>query len=143
MTTNPRSRARARAVQALYQWQLTGQNVADIEKQFLTEEDMKGVDVAYFSTLLHEVPANLKTLDGHLAEVIDRDIDAVDPVERAVLRLGVCELLLHPEVPYRVAINEAVEVAKVYGAEQGHKYVNGVLDKLARKLRQLEIGARK
>lgn len=143
MSSNPRSRARARAVQALYQWQLTGQNVSDIESQFLAEEDMKGVDVAYFSTLLHEVPANLKTFDEHLAGVIDRGIEAVDPVERAVLRLGVCELALHPEVPYRVAINEAVELAKVYGAEQGHKYVNGVLDKLARKLRKPETGARK
>lgn len=143
MNANSRSRARARAVQALYQWQLTGQNVSDVESQFLAEEDMNGVDVGYFSTLLHEVPANLKSFDEHLASVIDRGIDAVDPVERAVLRLGVCELALHPEVPYRVAINEAVELAKVYGAEQGHKYVNGVLDKLARKLRKAETGARK
>ena len=143
MAANPRSRARSRAVQALYQWQLTGQNVSDVETQFLAEEDMSGVDVGYFSTLLHEVPANLKSFDEYLASVIDRGIDAVDPVERAVLRLGVCELALHPEVPYRVAINEAVELAKVFGAEQGHKYVNGVLDKLARKLRKPETSARK
>jgi N utilization substance protein B len=143
MSANPRSRARSRAVQALYQWQLTGQNVSDVETQFLAEEDMSGVDVGYFSTLLHEVPANLKSFDEYLASVIDRGIDAVDPVERAVLRLGVCELALHPEVPYRVAINEAVELAKVFGAEQGHKYVNGVLDKLARKLRKPETSARK
>jgi len=143
MSGNPRSLARSRALQALYQWQMTGQSVSDIEAQFLTEQEMDGVDREYFSTLLHEVPANVHALDAHLKPHLDRSIDSVDPVERALLRLGVCELAMHPEVPYRVVINEAVELAKTFGAEAGHKYINGVLDKAARTLRPAEQGARR
>jgi N utilization substance protein B len=96
--------------------------------------------VDYFKDLLHGVPANLDELDAGLKGCVDRSIDSVDPVERAILRLGAYEMMHHPEVPYRVVINEAVELAKVFGAEQGHKYVNGVLDKLARKVRKAEAG---
>jgi N utilization substance protein B len=143
MAANPRSLARSRALQALYQWQMTGQNVGDIETQFFTEQEMEGVDKEYFSALLHEVPAHLNAFDAELKPFLDRSIDSVDPVERALLRLGVCELSLHPEVPYRVVINEAVELAKTFGAEAGHKYINGVLDKLGRKLRPAEQSARR
>jgi N utilization substance protein B len=143
MAANPRSLARSRALQALYQWQMTGQNVGDIETQFFTEQEMEGVDREYFSALLHEVPAHLHQFDAELRPFLDRAIESVDPVERALLRLGVCELSLHPEVPYRVVINEAVELAKTFGAEAGHKYINGVLDKLGRKLRPAEQTARR
>lgn len=143
MGANPRSLARSRALQALYQWQMTDQSVSDIEAQFLVEQDMEGVDTAYFSALLHEVPANLHALDGHIKPFLDRAMESVDPVERAVLRLGACELALHPETPYRVVINEAVELAKIFGAEAGHKYINGVLDKVGRSLRPAEQGARR
>ena len=139
MSANPRSLARSRALQALYQWQMTGQSVGDIEAQFLTEQEMEGVDKEYFAALLHEVPANLHAFDAHLKPFLDRAIESVDPVERALLRLGVCELAMHPEVPYRVVINEAVELAKTYGGTDGYKYVNGVLDKLAAKVRAVEI----
>jgi N utilization substance protein B len=143
MSQNPRSMARSKALQAIYQWQVAGQSVSDIEAQFLTEEDMAGVEIAYFSLLLHEVPANLHQLDAQITPFLDRAIESVDPVERAVLRLGACELMMHPEVPYRVVINESVELAKIFGAEQGHKYVNGVLDKVARELRPTERGGRR
>ena len=133
-----RSRARRLAMQALYQWQMTGQNVADIEAQFLAEQDMSGAEIPYFQELLHEVPARLDELDEALAPLLSRDLQQVDPVERAVLRIGAYELSARPDVPYRVVINEAVNLAKRFGAEQGHRFINGVLDKLARRLRQAE-----
>lgn len=135
-----RSKARQYVVQALYQWQLTGQDIADIDSQFVTEQDVKTFDVPYFRELLHGVPAHLGALDEHLGPLLDRAISSVDPVERAILRLGAYELIRHPEVPYRVAINEAVELAKKFGAEQGHKYVNGVLDRVAKAVRRPEMG---
>jgi N utilization substance protein B len=134
-----RSRARSRALQALYQWQLTGQDVADIEAQFLAERDMGNVDAGYFGDLLRGVTSHLHELDDHAAPYLDRGVEQVDPVERAILRLGIYELAFHPEVPYRVAINEAVELGKSFGAEQGHKYVNSILDRVARKLRAAEM----
>jgi N utilization substance protein B len=133
-----RSQARHHAVQAVYQWQMTGQNVSDIETQFLTEQDQDGFEVPYFKELLHGVLTHLAELDAQLQPCLDRAIESVDPVERAILRLGTFEFAHHPEVPFRVVINEAVELAKVFGAEQGHKYVNGVLDKLAKKIRPIE-----
>ncbi len=137
--TGKRSKARHHALQALYQWQLTGQDVSDIDNQFLTEQDVKTFEVPYFKELLHGVPANLHALDEQLSPLLDRALASVDPVERAILRLGAYELMCHPEVPFRVAIDEAVELAKIFGAEQGHKYVNGVLDKMAQKVRRSEI----
>jgi len=130
-----RSRARRYAVQALYEWQVSGNDLRDIEAEFLASQDMAKVDVAYFQELLHQVPACLDALDAHLAPLLDRPIREVDPVERAILRLGAYELAERPEIPYRVAINEAVDLAKTFGAEQGHRFINGVLDKLAKKLR--------
>lgn len=139
-----RSRARSVLVQALYQWQMTGQDISQIEAQFLAEgEEMADVDQDYFTALLHEVPTRLKELDAHLSPYLDRSISQVDPVERAILRLGACELALHPEVPYRVVINEGVELAKRFGAEQGHKYINSILDKVARDLRAVEVSAKR
>jgi N utilization substance protein B len=138
--SSKRTKARHHAVQAIYQWQMAGHDVSEVENQILESEDTKSFEVDYFKDLLHGVPANLDELDAGLKGCVDRSIDSVDPVERAILRLGAYEMMHHPEVPYRVVINEAVELAKVFGAEQGHKYVNGVLDKLARKVRKAEAG---
>jgi N utilization substance protein B len=138
-----RSRARHYAVQALYQWQLAGQDVGDIVAQFLTGPEAAKFDTDYFRDLLRGVTTHAAELDGHLSPHVDRPIGQIDPVERAILRLGAYELAHHPEVPYRVAINEAVELAKTFGAEEGHKYVNGVLDKVARALRAVEVAARR
>ncbi len=138
-----RSRSRSLAIQALYQWQLAGQDVTAIISHFMLEQDGKKFDSDYFSELVHGVPARVDELDAALAPCVDRALESVDPVERAILRLGTYELIVHPEIPYRVVINEAVELAKVFGAEQGHRYVNGVLDKAARALRPLETAARR
>ena len=138
-----RTKARRNAVQALYQWQLTGQDTSDIESQFIAEHDMNGVDIEYFSELLRQVPLRLHELDDHISPHLDRAMDEVDPVERAILRMSVYELEFRLDVPYKAIINEAVELAKTFGAEHGHKYVNGVVDKVAKKLRKMEIDANK
>jgi N utilization substance protein B len=136
-----RSQARKHAVQAIYQWQIAGQDIADIINQFLEEQNLERFEIPYFQELMRGVPTHLVELDELLKPSLDRAIESVDPVERAILRLGAYELSHKPEVPYRVVINEAVELAKVFGAEQGHKFVNGVLDQVAKKVRALEIDA--
>lgn len=138
-----RSRSRSLAVQALYQWQIAGQDIGAIINHFMIEQDAKKFDTDYFAELVRAVPTRLTELDAALQPCIDRSLDAVDPVERAILRLGAYELMAHPEIPYRVVINEAVELAKTFGAEKGHRYVNGVLDKAARALRAVETAARR
>ena len=138
-----RSLARSHATQAVYQWQVTGENVGDIVNHFLSEQDPNQFEVGYFRELVTGVPQNLDELDQALAPLLDRPVESVDLVERAILRLGAYELAKHPEIPYRVVINEAVELAKTFGADKGHKYINGVLDKLAKSLRALEVGAGK
>jgi len=136
-----RHQSRRHALQALYQWQVTGDDLGEITNQFLTDQDAGKFDVPYFQDLLTGVAKNTDTLDSHLQPLLDRDVDKVDLVERAILRLGTYELSQPPEIPYRVVINEAVELAKVFGAEQGHRYVNGVLDKLSKTLRPFEKNA--
>lgn len=136
-----RSRTKARhcAVQALYQWQMTGNDEAQIFAQFLAERSMAKVNVGYFRELLYGVVACVVDIDKCLQQYLDRGIDEVDDVERAVLRLGGYELIYRLEVPYRVAINEALEAAKVFGSEQGYRFVNGVLDKVAHEVRSVEV----
>jgi N utilization substance protein B len=140
--TQKRSQARKHAVQAIYQWQMAGQDVADIANQFLEEQDLDSFEIPYFQDLLQGIPSHLGELDELLKPSLDRAIESVDPVERAILRIGAYELKHKIEIPYRVVINEAVELAKVFGAEQGHKFVNGVLDQVARKVRAVEVGAK-
>ncbi|WP_428605890.1 transcription antitermination factor NusB [Sedimenticola sp.] len=134
-----RSQARHHAVQAIYQWQVAGQDIKDIRNQFVADQKADSFELAYFEALLHGVPAHLDELDELLGPFLDRSIESVDPVERAILRLGAFELRYQLDVPYKVIINESIELSKVFGAEQGHKYVNGVLDKLARQLRAGEL----
>ena len=109
--------------------------------QVVAGNDSRQYDVRYFEELVRGVPTHLDEIDAHLAPLLDRSIEQVDLIERALLRLGAYELQHHLEVPFRVVINEAVELAKAYGAEQGHRYVNGILDKLAKSLRPLERSA--
>lgn len=140
MSGGSRNRARQAAVQALYQWQLTQQPPGEIESHFINDHELQGVDLEYFHRLVREVPLHLHELDDHLIPHLDRDIEEVDPVERAILRIGAFELEFHPEIPYKVVLNEAVELAKTFGAEHGHKYINAVLDKVAGHLRPGETG---
>ena len=129
-------------MQALYQWQLAGQDVADIVAQFGEESHANAEQQAYFAELLRGVLGHLDELDAQLAPLLERPLAQVDPVERAILRVGAYELAHRPEVPYRVVINEGVELAKRFGAEQGHRFINGVLDRLARTLRPTEQARR-
>lgn len=142
--SSPSARRKARrfALQALYQWQLAGADLADIEMQFRRDNDMKKVDRDYFHELLHGVPSKLDELDDELQPVLDRKVSELSQVEKVILRIGAFELLHRLDVPYRVVINEGIELAKLFGADDSFKYVNGVLDKLARKIRRLEQAPR-
>lgn len=134
-----RSWARRYGMQALYQWQMTAQDLDLIRDQFLIDQDMSKADVAYFQELLYQVVAQLERIDSVLGPFLDRPPEQVDPVERAILRIAAYELINRLDIPYRVVLNEAVEMAKKFGAEQGHRFVNGVLDKTAHQLRTVEI----
>lgn len=123
--------ARRAALQAIYQWQATGQAAEEIAGQFEQEQSFERIDEAYFSLLLQGVINNVHELDAALESHIDRPLRQVDPVERAILRIAAFELTHCAEVPWRVVINESIELARVFGAEQGHRFINGVLDKLA------------
>lgn len=132
----PRSRARRAALQALYQWQMTAEALDTIAAQFRAAKTWKRIDEALFDALLNGVPGNVDALDEHLAPFLDRPISQVDPIERAILRMGAFELTQRQDIPWRVVINECVELAREFGAEQSHRYVNGILDNLARRTRE-------
>lgn len=129
-----RSWARRRAVQALYQWELAGQDLAEIEAQFRTGQEMDRADVDYFLELLHRVPAHLDELRAALQPCMERPIESLDPVERTILLIGAYELERRREIPYRAVISEAVELARMFGSDDGFRFINGVLDRLARTL---------
>ena len=132
-------RARRCAVQALYQWQLSGQDPQDILEEFIAEREIVDVDLDSFAALTRGVPREIVVLLDDLGELIDRDWMQVDPVERSVLLIGAYELRFCPQVPWRVVIDQGVELCKMFGAQDGYRYINGILDKLARKLRDVEI----
>jgi len=125
-------------VQALYQWDLSGSSLSEIEVQFLEDEDFSKADKDYFHELLHQVPARLDEVEQAFTSFLDRPLDEIDPVERAVLRMASYELMARIDVPYKVIINESVNLTKKFGAEQAYKYINGVLDQTARRLRAVE-----
>ncbi|KGI78734.1 transcription antitermination factor NusB [Oleiagrimonas soli] len=133
-----RSRSRRRALQAIYAWQMNDAGIDKVIAQFRHEQDMEVADLEYFEDLLKGVAAHVAELDAGITPHLDRPVEQVDPIERAALRLAAYELKFRPDVPYRVVINEAVEVTKRFGADHGHTYVNGVLDKLAQDWRRLE-----
>ncbi|MGB5606864.1 MAG: transcription antitermination factor NusB [Gammaproteobacteria bacterium] len=130
-SAHARSRARRLAMQALYQWDLSGADMAEIRSQFAEQEDFSKADAAYFTGLLNEVVTHAEAIDSTISGNIDRPFKQLDPVERAILRLATYELLYRTDVPFRVVIDEAVSLTKKFGAEQGHSFVNGVLDKTA------------
>jgi N utilization substance protein B len=134
-----RRKARQYAVQALYQWQMAGADVLDIETQFVTDFNFNKTDREYFHAILYGVPENVSTLDEKIIPLLDRAIKDLGPVELSILRLSTYELLFCLDVPYKVVINEGVNLTKEFGSTDAHKYINGVLDKLARELRKGEI----
>ena len=131
--------ARSLAMQALYQWHIAGQSLNEIEAQFRVDNDFAGVDGAYFHEILTGVAHNKPEIDGAFAAFLDIPLEELDPVELAILRLSTWEMAHRVDVPYRVVINEGIELAKVFGATDGHKFVNGGLDKLAPTLRAAEV----
>ncbi|MFN3234659.1 MAG: transcription antitermination factor NusB [Gammaproteobacteria bacterium] len=134
-----RRKARYYAVQALYQWQTAQNELADIEHQFLTQFEDKHVEIPYFQELLFNIPKHLDELDNFYAGYLtNRTVDEIDPIELAILRLAVYELAHRKDVPYKVCINEALELTKTFGSQEGFKFVNGILDKTARDLRTEE-----
>ena len=135
----PVQRARRRALQALYQRQLTGQDAGVIILQFHQAQDFKGVDVGYFEALVRGVILEQETLDEKLQPFMDRSLEVVDAIEKNILRLAAWELLHAPQLQFRIVLDEAVDLAQRFGAEQGHAYVNGVLDKAARAWRPNEF----
>ena len=131
-----RRKARILALQAVYSWQISGNLIADIEQQMLIETDVTKIDVEYFKDLASGVAVNYKLLDESVSPHLTRPFDDLDMVERAILRLSSYELKFREDVPYKVAINEGIELAKIFGAEDSHKFVNGVLDKAVKHLRK-------
>lgn len=136
----PRRRARRRALQALYQWQLNQDSATAIIKQFVDEQNFDGVDQPYFEMLVSEVVDRQQALDAQLAPLLERVDASLDQTERVILRLGANELLHHPEIPYRVVLDEALELSHRFGSDNAHTFINGVLDRLARQARAIEMG---
>lgn len=142
-SASERHNARHYAIQAMYQWQVAGAPIADIEFEFLSQHIEKKIDMAYFKELLHGIPANKDDIDNAIKPFLKRSMTDIDPVELAVLRLATYELLKRPDVPYRVIINEALQLTKKFGSVEGYKFVNGVLDRIAKTHREVEIKSQK
>lgn len=129
-----RHRARKLAVQAIYQWQLAATPWSELEKSFFTAVNIKKIDLEYLRFLLFNVINHVNDIDAMIIPILDRSLDDLNPVELAILRLAVCELLYQKDVPYKVVINEALELEKVFGSTDGFKYVNAILDKIRTKV---------
>ena len=133
-----RRKARHYGLQALYQWTLSGASATDIEAEFRVDNDFQYTDGEYFSAVLKGVVKDVEALEALFSPSLDRKLEELDPIERNLLRLGTFELRDRIDVPYKVVINEAVALAKKFGATDSHRYINGVLDKVARDLRTVE-----
>jgi N utilization substance protein B len=135
-----RRRSRRRALQAIYQWQITGQSAGEILQQFRDVQDLSQVDEEHFEALLEGVIRQTEQLDLQLAPFLDRPVSQVDLMERVVIRIGAWELLNSRDIPYRVILDESIDLARRFGSEQGHAFVNAVLDKAAKAWRPGETG---
>ena len=135
MKPSPRRKARELAVQAVYSWQLSQNSISDVETNFITDNAKRRFDIEYFQLLLKGVASNLSELDLAISPHVDRPLEDVDHVEKSILRVAIFELSECKEVPYKVVINEAIELAKSFGADDSHKFVNGVLDKAVKLIR--------
>ena len=133
-----RKHARDKAMQALYQWQMSGEDLDWIRDMYLEEQGVASGDEEYFLELLYQVPKNLAAIERAYRAHVEGREEFLDPIETSILRIATYELMFHLEIPYRAVINEAVNLARAYGADDGHKFVNGVLDPVARDLRPVE-----
>ena len=138
-----RRRAREFVLQGLYQWRVGGADEADVAAQIPEMDDFAKADRDFFVTTLHRVIGQQETLTALVAAYVDRPFRELSPIEACVLLMGACELANDPETPYRVIINEAIELTKSFGGTDGHRYVNGVLDKVAAAVRPAEVEAKK
>ncbi len=134
-----RRKARHYGVQALYKWHMVGGDPQAIVSEFCSDYDFKNVDIEYFTILLNSIPSDVDHLEAVLLPILDRKLDELDPIERSVLRLGTFELEKRPDIPYKVVISESVALAKKFGATESYRYINGVLDEVARLLRSDEM----
>lgn len=149
MTTNApaiskraRIKARRNTVQALYQWFMTGKEVSDVIAEFESDKQtLAKTDVDYFKLLLRGTIKHNDELDSRIVDLLDRPVNELDAIERAILHIGCYELEYHLEIPWRIVVNESIELAKLFGAEGSHKYINGILDKVAKELRPTEINS--
>jgi len=141
-TPSQRRNARQALVQALYQWQLGGDNISEIETQFYSDNKLKKADKVYFSELLHAIPARVSELDEIYGIYLDRGQNQLDPVSLAILRIATYELTQRIDLPYKVVINEAINLAKTFGPTEAHKFINGIVDRVAAKIRHVEFQAR-
>jgi N utilization substance protein B len=143
--SNPSERHNARryALQAMYQWQVAGAPIHEIEQEFIKEHIDKKVDMEYFKELIYGIPENKEAVDNAIKPFLHRSMSDIDPVELAVLRLATYELLKRPDVPYRVIINEALQLTKKFGSVEGYKFINGILDRIAKANREVEIKMQK
>jgi N utilization substance protein B len=134
-----RGKSRRLAMQAIYQWQMTGDSITDIKQQFFDANNMAKLDPEFFSQMVSGVASSISELDPLLEKYMTRTTESVDPVERAILRLATYEFINRLDVPYRVVLNEAVDITKEYCAEKSHTFVNAVLDKVAQEIRHIEV----
>lgn len=138
-TIKGKRKARKLALQALYQWHMSSTELSEIEAQFRVANDMQKVDAEYFCRLLHDIPAQLNQLEEAFIPFLDRPIQSLNPIELTILRISTFELMHCLDIPYRVVLDESVSLAKAFGSQDGHKYVNGVLNNLAKQVRAIEI----
>ena len=144
-TAKARGKSRRLAMQAIYQWQMTGDSIAGIKTQFFEENNMAAleskVDSEFFSEIVSGVASSISEIDPYLEKNMSRSVESVDPVERSILRIAVYELINRFDVPYKVVLNEAVNITKEFCSEKSHTFVNAVLDKVAKEIRHVEVKA--
>lgn len=132
-------KARKLALQALYQWMMSGNDLYEIEAQFRVVNNMEKVDGEYFCRLLYGIPKNVHSIEESILPFLDREISSLNPIELTAIRIGAFELIHCPEIPYKVVLDESVSLTKEFGSQDGFRYVNGVLNKLARQVRDIEV----
>lgn len=140
-TIKGKRKARRLALQALYQWMMSGTDLYEIEAEFRVMNDMSKVDVDYFLKLFYGVPKHLSQLEEAITPYLDREIETLNPIELITLRMGALELYHCPEIPYKVVLDEAISLTREFGSQDGHRYVNGVLNQVAKRARTVEINA--